>query len=196
MEIKKTLYVTRRKDWRKWLAKNHKKEKEVWLIYYRKGTGKLRIPYDDAVLEALSYGWIDSIVKKIDEESFAQRFSPRRPTSILSQMNKERIRELMKEKKMTKAGVKALAHIFNPKTDKTEKLTIPPDILKALKTNKQAWKYFKKMPLPYKRIRISYIKDRKILGLDVYKKSLVHFIKMTAQNKRIGFVKERRDITI
>src|SRR4030042_6007707 len=121
MEIKNKLYVTNRKDWRKWLAKNHKKQNEIWLIYYRKETGKSRIPYDDAVLEALCYGWIDSTVKKINAERFAQRFSPRRPTSVLSQMNKERIRELIKEKKMTKWGLEAIAHVFNPKTDVTDK---------------------------------------------------------------------------
>src|SRR3972149_11371742 len=118
MEIKNKLYVTNRKEWRKWLAKNHKNQKEIWLIYYRKETGKPRIPYDDAVLEALCYGWIDSIVKKIDNERFVQRFSPRKSTSILSQMNKERIRELIEEKKMTKWGLDAIAHVFNPKTDK------------------------------------------------------------------------------
>lgn len=194
MKIKNTFYVTNRKDWRKWLAENHKSQEEVWLIYYRKETGKPRIPYDDAVLEALCYGWIDSIVKKIDEERFAQRFSPRRPTSILSQMNKERIRELIKAKKMTKWGLKAIAHVFNPKTDKTEKLIVPPDILKALQANKDAWKYFQKMPLAYRRIRISYIKDLKQHSIDAYKKSLAHFIKMTARNKRIGFVRERRGV--
>jgi uncharacterized protein YdeI (YjbR/CyaY-like superfamily) len=193
MKIKNTLYVTNRKDWRKWLTKNHKNKKEVWLIYYRKETGKPRIPYDDAVLEALRYGWIDSIVKKIDKESFAQRFSPRRKNSILSQMNKERIRELMKEKKMTKAGFEAIAHVFNPKKDKTEKLIIPPHILKTLQANKKAWKYFQKMPLPYKRIRIAYIESYKQYNKNIYKKSLAYFIKMTAQNKRIGFVRERRN---
>ena len=192
MEIKNTLYVNNRKDWRKWLIKNHKKQKEVWLVYYRKKTGKTRLPYDDAVLEALCYGWIDSIVKKIDEESFAQRFSPRRKNSILSQMNKERIRELIKEKRMTKVGLKALAHVFNPKTDKTEKLIIPPHILKTIKANKEAWKYFQKMPLPYKRIRIAYIESYKQYDINIYKKSLAYFIKKTAQNKRIGFVRERR----
>jgi uncharacterized protein YdeI (YjbR/CyaY-like superfamily) len=192
MEIKNTLYLTNRKDWRKWLIKNHKKQKEVWLIYYRKKTGKIRIPYDAAVLEALCYGWIDSIVKKIDEERFAQRFSPRRKNSVLSQMNKERIRELIREKRMTKTGLEALAHVFNPKTDKTEKLIIPVDILEKLQANKNAWKYFRKMPLPYKRIRIAYIQNYKQYNLNIYKKSLAYFIKMTAQNKRIGFVRERR----
>jgi len=196
MEIKNTLRVTNRKDWRRWLAKNHKNQKEIWLIYYRKKTGEKRIPYDDAVLEALCYGWIDSIVKKIDEESFAQRFSPRKPKSILSQMNKERIRELIKEKKMTRAGLKAVAHVFNPKTDKIEKLKIPQDILKALKANKNAWKYFQKMPPSYQRIRIAYIDSYKQDNTKMYKKTLAHFIKRTAQNKRIGFVRERRAVFI
>jgi len=193
MEITKTLYVTKRKDWRKWLAKNHKKEKEIWLIYYRKSSRKPRISYDDAVLEALAYGWIDGIVKKIDEESFTQRFSPRRKTSVLSQMNKERIRELIKEGKMTKAGLKAIAHVFDPKKDKTEKLIIPPTILKALKANEKAWKYFQRMPLPYKRIRIAYIESYRKYDKNIYKKSLTYFIKATAQNKRIGFVRERKN---
>lgn len=177
------------------MAENHKNQKEIWLVYYRKETGKPRIPYDDAVLEALCYGWIDSTVKKIDNEGFAQRFSPRRPTSVLSQTNKERIRDLIREKKMTKWGLQAVAHAFNPKTDKTEKLIIPPDILRTLQTNKDAWKYFQKMPLPYRRIRIAYIKDRKRHSMGMYKKALAHFIKMTAQNRRIGFVRERKDTT-
>ena len=108
-------------------------------------------------------------------------------------MNKERIRELIKEKKMTKVGLEALAHVFNPKTDKTEKLIIPPDILKALKANKNTWKYFQKMPLPYKRIRIAYIEGYKQHNKNIYKKSLAYFIKMTANNKQIGFVRERRN---
>ncbi|MCK4440294.1 hypothetical protein KAU85_04855, partial [Candidatus Bathyarchaeota archaeon] len=71
------LYVTNRDDWRAWLRRNHDAKKEVWLIYYKKHTGKPRIPYDDAVEEALCFGWIDSIIKKIDDEKFAQKFTPR-----------------------------------------------------------------------------------------------------------------------
>lgn len=192
MQIKKTLYITNRKDWRKWLAKNYKSEKEVWLIYYRKATGKPRILYDDAVLEALCYGWIDSTAKKVDEESFAQRFTPRRPTSILSQLNKERVRELIKKGKMTKAGFQAIAHVFDPKTDKIEKLKTSSDTIKAIKANKNAWKYFQKMSPVYQRVRIAYVDHQKERSLDAYKKSLAYFIKMTAQNKQIGFVKEKR----
>jgi len=145
-------------------------------------------------MEALCYGWIDSIFKKIDKERFAQRFSPRKPKSELSQMNKERIRELIKEKKMTKWGIKAIEHAFNEKIDGAANFVIPPDILKKLKANKSAWKYFQKMPPSYQRIRITYIETRRRQGMDMYEKSLAHFIKMTAENKRIGFVRERRDV--
>ena len=111
----KTLYVIDRSQWRKWLIKNHNKEKEIWLIYYRKASGKPRIPYNDAVEEALCYGWIDSTVKGMDEERFAQRFTPRRSTSVLSEMNRERIRRLIKGKKMTSFGLKAVSHVFKSK---------------------------------------------------------------------------------
>ena len=194
MKLGKTLYVDNKKVWRSWLSKNHKTKSEIWLIYYRKETRKPRISYDDAVMEALCYGWIDGILKKIDNECFAQRFSPRKPKSELSQMNKERIRELIKKKKMTKWGIKAIAHVFNEKTDEADNFIIPPDILKTLKANKDAWEYFQKMPPSYQRIRIAYIESRKRHGMDMYKKSLDYFIKMTAQNKSIGFVKERKDI--
>lgn len=193
MDFGKTLYVENREKWHSWLSKNHKKESEIWLIYYYKKTGKPRISYDDAVMEALCFGWIDSILKKIDTERFAQRFSPRKPKSELSQMNKERIRELIKEKKMTEWGMKAIAHVFNEKTDKTDNFIIPLDILKKLKANKDAWEYFQKMPPSYQRIRIAYIESRKRQSINMYKKSLDHFIEMTAKNKRIGFVRERRD---
>ena len=104
MKISKTLYVTDRADWRAWLERHHKSESEVWLIYYKKQTGLPRIPYDDAVEEALCFGWIDSIVKRIDDEKFAQRFTPRKAKSNWSELNRERVKKLIKEGRMTEAG--------------------------------------------------------------------------------------------
>src|SRR3989442_11748515 len=78
MEIGTTLYVKDRRQWRAWLARHHKTAPEIWLIYYKKHSGRPRIPYSDAVEEALCYGWIDSITKPVDEDRWAQRFSPRR----------------------------------------------------------------------------------------------------------------------
>ena len=189
MKIGKTLYVVDRNGWRAWLAKNHSKETEIWLIYYKKASGKPRIPYNDAVEEALCFGWIDSIVKKIDEEKFAQRFSPRRPGSGLSQANKERIRKLIIEKRMKKAGLAAVSHAYDPGLDH-DGFTVPEDILKVIRKNPDAWKHFQNLPGSYMRIRIAYIEGRRRHGEEAFRKSLENFIRMTAKNKRFGFVKE------
>jgi uncharacterized protein YdeI (YjbR/CyaY-like superfamily) len=190
MKLGNTFYAKNRKEWHSWLAENHTKEKEVWLIYCRKDSGRPRVPYNDAVEEALRFGWIDSTTKKIDREQFAQRFTPRRKTSGLSQMNKERVRKLIAKKMMTQAGLKAIAHVFDPKKDDAADFSINPDILKHLKANKDAWKNFQIFPESYKRIRIAFIQSRRRHGQEMYEKSLAYFIKMTAKNKRFGFVKE------
>ena len=192
MKLGKTLHVTSKEDWRAWLARHHNTETEIWLVYYRKETGKPRISYNDAVEEALRYGWIDSIIRTLDKERFAQRFSVRRNASGLSQMNKERVRALMAQKKMTKAGLAAIAHVFDPAKDEAADFVIPPDVLKPLKENEQAWENFQKFPESYKRIRIAFIETRKRHGKEQFQKSLRHFIDMTAKGKRFGFVREMR----
>ena len=78
MEITETYYARNRKTWRKWLEKNHESLKEVWLVRYKKHTGKPTVSYNDSVEEALCFGWIDSIVKKVDEERYIQKFTPRK----------------------------------------------------------------------------------------------------------------------
>jgi len=187
MEIGKTLYITNRKDFRVWLKKNHKTEKEIWLIYFKKNSGKPRILYNDAVEEALCFGWIDSIIKKIDDEKFAQRFSPRKKNSQLSDLNKERIRRLIKQKKMTVSGLKAISHAFNDKTI-DEKFIIASDILKGLKSNKIVWQNFIYFPESYKRIRIGWIESARSRP-EIFNTRLNYFIKMTEKNKMYGMVR-------
>jgi uncharacterized protein YdeI (YjbR/CyaY-like superfamily) len=190
MNIGKTMYLTRRDEWRKWLVEHHGTEKEIWLIYYRKKTGKSCISYNDAVEEALCFGWIDSIIKNIDNERFAQRFSIRQKTSQLSEMNKQRVLKLISQKKMTNAGLDAITHVFKPNEQKSTKLIIPSNILEPLKANKEAWTNFQKLPKDYKRIRIAFIESRRRHGEEMFQKSLNYFIEKTAKNKRFGFVKE------
>jgi uncharacterized protein YdeI (YjbR/CyaY-like superfamily) len=107
-------------------------------------------------------------------------------------MNKERIRTLIRQKKMTKAGLAAVAHVFDPEKDNAEAFIIPPDILQALQENKQAWTNFQQFPEAYKRIRVAYIASRKRHSQEQFQTSLKHFVQMTARNKRIGFVKEMK----
>jgi uncharacterized protein YdeI (YjbR/CyaY-like superfamily) len=180
MEIKNTLYVTNSRKWRSWLRKNYRTEKEIWLIYPKKETGKARIAYNDAVEQALCFGWIDSIVKTLDEENTVQRFSPRKPKAKYSQANIERLRTLVAQKKVIKEVAESLGNTLE------KKFTFPPDILKALKANKQAWKNYQKFSHSYKRIRIAFIdgvRDRP----EEFKKRLRHFIEMTEKNKTFGF---------
>lgn len=180
MEITQTLYITQRKDWRDWLKKHHKSAKEIWLVYPKKATGKSRIEYNDAVEEALCFGWIDSIVKKLNEESNVQRFSPRKPKAKYSQANIERLRTLVAKKKVINEVENTLKEILS------EKFVIPPDILEAIKANKEAWKNFRKFSAPYKRIRIAFIDGARKRPAE-FKKRLRHFIEMTEKNKIFGF---------
>jgi hypothetical protein len=179
MNIGKTLYVTDRNDWRKWLDKNHNKEPDIWLVYYRKATGKPRIAYDEAVEEALCFGWIDSIEKSIDGERFAQRFSPRKLKSNWSILNLERMKKLIKESRMTPAGLKYYPGetIFK----------ISPDILKVLKTDRETWANFQKFPESYQRIRIGFIEGARNRP-EEFQKRLSYFLKMTKQDKEFGMV--------
>ncbi len=194
MKIGKTFYAANRKQWRSWLAKNHRSEPEIWLIYYKKNSDKPRIPYNDAVEEALCYGWIDSTLKPKDEYSYLQRFSPRRKNSKLSEMNKERVRRLIKAKKMTRFGLEKIQHHLEQKSNGSKqsgalkKFSIPKDILDALKADPVIWKNFKRFPESYKHIRTGWIDGSRIRP-DVFAQRLQYFLKMTAKNKMFGMVR-------
>jgi len=176
----KMLYVANGRDWRNWLKKHYKTEKEVWLVYYRKHTKKPRIAYNQAVEEALCFGWIDSRVKKVDEEKFAQRFSVRNPKTPYSQANRERLRRLIKKGKVARDVLAVLGDIGG------ETFEVPADILKAIKADKEAWKNYKGFSDAYKRIRIGFIEGARNRPLE-FKKRLGYFIRMTEKNKRFGF---------
>src|SRR5213078_1980499 len=149
MEIRKTLYVTSLEEWRAWLTKHYQSETEVWLIYYKKHTGQPRISYDHAVEEALCFGWVDSIVKRIDDDKFAQKFTPRRDWTKWSDLNKRRLRNLVREGRMTAAGRAKIDPAIlrdEPKAKPNKGNTdIPGFISKALTANAQAWANFQKL---------------------------------------------------
>ena len=181
MQITKTLYVIERDEWRAWLAKHHDTEKDIWLIYYKKQSGEPRIPYNDAVEEALCFGWIDSTVKGIDENKYAQRFSPRKNGSNWSEMNKVRMRRLIEQGRMTPAGLSKF------EGDAGDSFEIPSDIIEALKQDKKTWEIFEGFPESYKRIRIGFIEMARSRP-DIFQQRLRYFLKMTSQGKRFGMV--------
>ncbi len=180
MDIGKTLYVKDRKEWREWLESNFEREKEIWLVYPAVNSGKSCIPYNDAVEEALSFGWIDSIVKRLDENSSAQRFSPRNPASEYSQANKERLKWLSKEGRLHPS-----VRVSVEKLLKT-KFVFPPDIIEAIKKNGKAWRNYQNFSPMYQRIRVAYIDGARNRPTE-FEKRLNNFIRKAEHNKLIGF---------
>jgi uncharacterized protein YdeI (YjbR/CyaY-like superfamily) len=179
MEISQTLYATTREEWRDWLREHYRDESEIWLVFFRKQSGKPRIAYNDAVEEALCFGWIDSTVKTLDGESFAQRFSPRRDGSKYSQTNKERLRRLVAQGKVMPDVVESLGGVD------LETFHFPPDILAALRSHEQAWRNFQRYSESYRRIRIAYVdsaRDRP----EQFQKRLQNLLKKTEQDKQFG----------
>ena len=176
----KTLYVSERKDWREWLENHFETEKEIWLIYPHKNSKKPRIVYNDAVEEALCFGWIDSTVKVFDKNSSMQRFTPRNPKSTYSQPNKERMKWLF-ENNLLHPNVLEMG-----KKIQKEKFIFPPDILKALKADKKVWENYSGFSDSYKRIRVAYIDGARVRQ-EEFEKRLNNFIKKTRENKQIGF---------
>ncbi|KXS44149.1 YdeI/OmpD-associated family protein [Methanolobus zinderi] len=188
------LYVTDRDEWRNWLDKHHNQKKEIWLVYYKKHTNKPRIPYDDAVEEAICFGWIDSTVRTLDDERYMQKFTPRKKKSNWSDLNKERARKMIKAGKMTEAGCEKIRELLvedknGLKTGKKEtkkQLVIPPEIEKVLSANKRAWENFNNLAPGYKRQYIEWILDAK--KEETRQRRLKEVISRLEENKKPGML--------
>jgi len=180
MEPLKTLYANERKNWREWLSENFEKEKEIWFVFPKKESGEESLSYNDAVEEALCFGWIDSTIKHFDPLHRVQRFSPRRKGSGYSRPNIERLIWLESQ------------GMIHPKVSDTVFQVIktpyefPADILEVIRSDKKAWDNYEKFPEVYKRIRIAYIDSARKRPLE-FKKRLENFMNKTRENKLIGY---------
>jgi len=179
MNITKTLYVADRAGWRAWLAENHAHATEIWLVSPDKQGGRFTLPYLEAVEEALCFGWIDGIAKRLDSEHRAQRFTPRKVKSHWTELNKERARRLIAEGKMTAAGAAIL-----PDLDPTN-FRIADDILAALQADAETWANFTALPALYQRIRIGFIEEMRKQPAE-FQRRLNHFLQKTKQGKQFG----------
>lgn len=161
----KTIEAKNRAAWRKWLAANHEKEKSVWLIMYNKASGKPSINWDEAVTEALCFGWIDSKSVKRDEVSRYQFYTKRKPNSRWSRINKNKAEQLVKEGLMQPAGLKAVEIAKQNGTwtilDEVEDLVLPDDFIKELKKHKAAAKNFEAFPSSARKIVLAWIMSAK-----------------------------------
>ena len=164
MKITQTFHAPDRATWREWLAEHGDQETEVWLIYHKAGTGKPSISYADSLEEALCFGWVDSIIQKIDEEKYARKFNPRRIGSKWSELNKHLVAKLVQEGRMTEAGLaKVDFSISEALVAPPKRPELPlPDWLKAgLMTSPKAWENFSKLPPSHRRNYIGWISDAK-----------------------------------
>lgn len=151
----KTLQVSKSSDWHSWLERNHDKEDGVWLVFLKKGSGEPSISYEEALDEALAYGWIDSLIKKVDKKWFVRKFTPRRPWSIWSKLNIARVEKLIGDRRMTRWGLAAFER-RTPQISLLEKINvegirIPPDFEDGLRRNKKAWQNFERYSPSYRK---------------------------------------------
>ncbi|MGA2171952.1 MAG: YdeI/OmpD-associated family protein [Sedimentisphaerales bacterium] len=158
----KKLYFAHRNQWREWLSQNHDGETAVLLIFYRKETSKPTISYDAAVEEALCFGWIDGIIKKIDAVTYARKFTPRKPDSKWSALNKKRAVQMIKEGKMTGHGLAKIqaakkTGLFNQDPRPQIPIDLPAEFASALGRNKKAKENFEKLAPSYRRHYIGWI---------------------------------------
>jgi uncharacterized protein YdeI (YjbR/CyaY-like superfamily) len=183
------LHVNNRSAWRSWLEKNHDTGKEVWLIFYKKHTGKPHLTYDEAVEEALCFGWIDSIVKRIDDEKFAQKFTPRKIGSKWSESNKRRADKMIMQGEMTRAGLGLVNEAKKrgewsaasmPKRD----FAVPVYIEDALRSNEKALASFMKLAPSYKRQYVGWVDSA--VKEDTRKRRLAEIIRVLERNEKLG----------
>ena len=165
--ITKTFTPRSGAEWRAWLDVHHDLEQEIWLVYFKAASGQTGIDYETSVEEALCYGWVDSLIRKIDEEKYARKFNPRRPGSFWSDSNKQRMQKLIAAGRMTPIGLAkydpnapASGSEYGQQVKRAE-VPIPDEILQALATNQRALENFERLAPSHQREYASWVTSAK-----------------------------------
>jgi len=192
MELKagvKTFYAKTQKEWRNWLEKNHRSEKAVWLIFYKKGSGTQSTNYAETLEDALCFGWIDSKANKRDDESYYQYFAKRKPESNWSKVNKEKVAKLIEKGLMTPAGFESIETAKQNGTwsalDEVEELIIPPDLKLLFDKNKTASDYWEKFSRSAKRAILEWILNAK--RPETRQKRITETVELAQKNIKANF---------
>src|SRR5262249_52434062 len=155
-----SVHFKARKEWRTWLAKNHASSPGIWFVFYKAHTGQKSIPYEDMVREALCFGWIDSLIKRIDEDRYAIKITPRQSTSKWSNLNRKRWAELKSAGLLMAAGL-AAAPTNNAYAAKPTIPDLPSYIARAFQQDTKAWRFFQKLAPSYRRYFVAWIHTAK-----------------------------------
>jgi uncharacterized protein YdeI (YjbR/CyaY-like superfamily) len=191
MELDRALYFKNRDEWREWLEKNHSKEDVVWLIHYKKDSGKTGVSHEDAVEEAICFGWIDGKLKRIDKEKFILRYSPRKADSVWSKINKEKAKKMIKLGRMTNVGLAKIEEakktgFWQKAYTNIKKERMPPDLKRALMKNKKAWNNFQNFANSYRNMYIGWVVGAKTD--ETRKKRIEKVVKQSLQKKKLVFL--------
>ncbi len=187
MKQQSTYRATDREAWRVWLEKNHASQKEVWVLFPKKHTGQSCMSYEDSVEEALCWGWIDSIIKRIDDATFARKFTPRTDHQNWSELNKKRLAKCMKEGRMTAAGLAKIKYSdaqSSPRPQMPRVITVPSFIATALKKNPEAWRNFNALAPSHRRRYLIWITMAK--QEETRQRRLKEAIRLLERNEKLG----------
>jgi uncharacterized protein YdeI (YjbR/CyaY-like superfamily) len=154
------LDVRSRPQWRAWLKKHHASSTGIWLVFHKQHTGVKSIDYDGAVCEALCFGWVDSLIKRLDEDRYARKFTPRKPTSKWSESNRKRWKKLKASGLLAAAGEKA-APIGKPASRPVIPAALPAYVATALKKSAKVWNLFRALAPGHQRLFIMWIHTAK-----------------------------------
>ena len=188
-DFKKTLLFEDKKKWRDWLEKNHLKYNEIWLTHYKKNSNKKSIKQRDAVEEAICFGWIDSTLKKIDEERYILRYTPRKKKSVWSKINKDTAEKMILLGKMTQSGYDTIniakkQGLWETAYTNKVKDRLPSDLKRALVLDKIAWNNFQNFANSYRNMYIGWIKNAKTDKTRL--KRINEVVKRSKENKKPG----------
>ena len=178
MKDKEIFGCSTRQQWREWLAENFETRDEIWFVFPTKDSGEDGVSYNDAVEEALCFGWIDGVAGTLDETHHIRRFTPRRKGSGYSQPNIERLIWLDKQGLIHPKVRASIEDIISAT------FVYPDDILDAIRQDETAWQNYEAFSEPYKRIRIAYINAARKRPAE-FEKRLSNFIAKTRENKLI-----------
>jgi len=179
----RTLCVEGRSQWRAWLEANSGRAAEVWLMYYKKNSGRPSVAYEDSVEEAICFGWIDGKIKNIDQTRFARLFTPRKPKSKWSRANLERAAKMIRQGKMTAAGMK----VFDPRNQTPALPTkLPASLEERFRNHETAWGNFTRFPPSYQRMTIGWVASAKQEATQL--RRLQQLIAESSRNQRIRFI--------
>jgi len=181
--------IINRSEWREWLEKNHHSSPGVWAVFYKKHSNIPTLDYEDFVEEALCFGWIDSIIKKLDEERYARKVTPRRPGSAWSELNKKRVLKLEKARLMTDAGRKVIhaakkAGKWNITGMPEINVEMVSEFQNALDHNHKAKSFFEQLTLSYQKRYLLWIQMAK--KPDTRNRRIREAIDLLCNNQKLG----------